>query len=92
MSKTIDSIQKVAVTTTAKDIDVNCRHFIIENLDDSATVYFKEKKYDNTAVTADNGFAIPPNTVLDMVFTAHTLSIKGSAGADVRLMYVMEEI
>mgnify|MGYP003292163477 CR=1 FL=1 len=88
MAHSIDSVEKIAVTTTAKDIAVNGRKFMIQNLASDQTVYFKEKK--GTAATAANGFCVPASTTLDQVLRAETLSIVGSGSADVRIIYFNE--
>jgi len=90
MAYRIDSIEKVSVTTTAKDIDINYRNFIIQNLTADAVVYIKEKADDDVTVTADNGFAIKTGN-FDKLLRAKKLSIKGTASADVRILYITEE-
>ena len=89
MALKIDSVEKVSVTTTAKDVAVNYRAFIIENCTAEKTVYFKEK--DGVAVTVDNGFELIGQKIFDKVLRAKTLSIKGSEACDVRILYVTEE-
>jgi len=91
MALKIDSVEKVAVTSTAKDIEINYRAFMIENLATDQVAYIKEKAEDNKACTASNGFAIPAGKVFDKVMRAKTLSIIGSGAADVRIMYVVED-
>lgn len=91
MALKIDSVEKVAVTTTAKDIDVNYRAFIIENLATDKVVYFKEKSEDGKACTANNGFAVPSGKVFDKVMRAKTLSVIGDGSADARILYVVED-
>ena len=44
MEKVIERIEKVKVGTTAKDIAADRRDFFLENVSESATVYFKEKR------------------------------------------------
>jgi len=91
MALKIDSIEKVSVTTTAKDIEVNYRAFMIENLTDGKIVYFKEKSEDGKACTANNGFAIPGVKIFDKVMRAKTLSVIGSDSCDARILYVVED-
>lgn len=63
--------------------------FLMQNLSDTATVYFREKDADGKDCTAQNGFALPPGAVQERVYTAHTLSLVASAaGADVRILLV----
>lgn len=91
MANRIDSVEKVAVTGTAKDISINYRAFLIENLSTDQTVYFKEKNEDEKACTTNNGFALPAGKIFDKVLRAKTLSVIGSGSADVRILYVMED-
>ena len=78
--------EKVSVGTTAKDVPVNYRSFLLENPDASVTVYFKEKE--GKAVTAATGFALLPGTVLPVTLTGKTLSVLGSGSGELRLLYL----
>ena len=82
----ISGCEKVSVGTTAKDVPVDYRSFILENPDSSVTVYFKEKE--GRAVTAATGFALPPGQVFPVVLTGKTLSVLGSGSGELRLLYV----
>ena len=77
----------VAVTTTAKDVPIGFQDFLMVNNSD-AVVYFREKTLDGKAVTEKTGFALQPHTATTYPMTANTLSIIGSAAADVRILFV----
>lgn len=62
----------ITATTTAQDVSIGYRDFIISNAG-SVGVYFKEK--DGVAVTSANGFFLPAGTVLQKCITADTLSV-----------------
>ena len=79
--------QKITLGTSAQSVKVNGLAFLIQNLSDSATVYFKEKSDDNVAVTTSNGFAVKAGNTLEHPLVAHELSIISSAAStDVRVM------
>ena len=89
MNYKIETVRALSVGTTAQDVNVNYRGFLMQNLSDTATVYFREKDADGKDCTAQNGFALPPGAVQERVYTAHTLSLVASAaGADVRILLV----
>ena len=89
MPKAIKEIKVVSVGTTATDVAVNSKAFIIANNHATQSLYFKEKAVDGVGCTTSNGFLLPANTVLDKVLTAETLSmIASGASTDVRIMYV----
>lgn len=91
MEKVIERIEKVKVGTTAKDIAADRRDFFLENVSESATVYFKEKSEDGKVCTAENGFALLPKTIFPRPLCAKTLSVIASAAdADLRVLYVGE--
>lgn len=77
----------VAVTTTAQDVDIQYRDFLIVNCGESV-VYFRDKDLDGKDVTAETGFAVMPKSALPYPMTASVLSIIGEGDADVRLLFV----
>lgn len=77
----------VDVTTTAKDVNIGFQDFLMANNSESV-VYFREKTLDGKAVTAKTGFALQPKSATPYPMTADTLSIIGSAAADVRILFV----
>ena len=87
MAKRITGDVTVSVTTTAQDVDIRFRDFLMVN-NSEATVYFREKAKDGKAVTAQTGYALPPKSQLPHAITADVLSIIGSAAADVRLLFI----
>lgn len=83
----IERVEKLTVGTTAQTVGVHGLAFLLQNLSDTATVYFKEKRDDNKAATASNGYAVGPGkeTVIPMV--AMDLSvISDAASTDVRVL------
>lgn len=81
--------EKVTVGTTAVNVEVNCRAFLIKNNSESATVYFREAR-DGKAATADTGFVLAAGESCPVPLCAHTLSLAASAEADVRMLYIGE--
>ena len=77
----------LSVTTTAQDVSIEFRDFLIVN-NSEATVYFREKEIGGQAVTSKTGFALQPKSMIPYPLTASTLSIIGSAAADVRILFV----
>lgn len=77
----------IAVTTTAQDVDIQFRDFLITNCGEY-TVYFRDKDLDGKDVTAETGFALLPKSALPYPMTASTLSIIGEGAADVRILFV----
>ena len=89
MTYRIDGVKTLTVGTTAQDVDVRCQSFLIENISESAVIYFKEKDNDSVACTASNGFALAAGGILDTPLCAGTLSVIASdEGADVRLLFL----
>ena len=81
--------EKVRVSAgAASSLDVNFGAFLIQNNSTNATVYFGEGS--ETAVTAENGFALVPGETLTLPLCCKTLSLVASAEADVRLLYLGE--
>ena len=89
MAFVIEKTEKLSVTTTAKDVNVGFRSFLLKNADESKALYFKEK--DKVAVTVDNGFMLGPGEMIPVALSAKTLSIKGEAALNAYIMYGREE-
>lgn len=86
MSLKIEKVEALTVGTTAQDVNVGYRSFLIAN-NSANSVYFKEKA--GAACTSANGFLVPKATVLQHVFTADVLSVIASgASSDVRILFV----
>ena len=89
--KQIENVLALTVGTATQTVDVGGLAFLMENLSESASVYFREKRDDGLTVTADNGFALGPGAVTQVPLTAVELSVIASAaGTDVRLMLLNE--
>ena len=87
----IEKVVKLTAGTSAQTVAVNGLAFLMENLSDSATVYFKEKRDDGADAAASNGFALGPGETLPLALTASELSVAASAaGTDVRLLILNE--
>ena len=87
MGYKIEKVVKVTAGTTASTVEVHGLACLIQNLSESATVYFKERRDDGKAATTSNGYALGPGkeTVIPMV--ALDLSIVASAAStDVRVL------
>ena len=78
----------VAVTGTAQDVAINGKAFMIQNLDSSNAVYFKEKTSDNVVCTTSNGIALATNTLFPFQLVAGTLSIIGAGNASVGITFL----
>lgn len=77
----------VSATTTAQDVKIKDRSFMIQvNEANTVFVYFKEKN--GVAATATNAFKITGGDILPQVFTASTLSIVSSESAKVIIQFV----
>lgn len=84
---TLGKTLAVSVTTAAQDVAVNGRSFIIQN--NSAAdviVYFKEKN--DVAATSTNAWKLIGGTAFPIPLNAYTLSIVGSANANVIIQYL----
>lgn len=91
MAFVIEKTEKLSLTTTAKEVDVACRSFLLKNADAEKALYFKECSADDTDVTVDNGFMLSPGEITPVVLSARTLSIKGAASLSAYIMYGREE-
>lgn len=88
----IEKVKALTVGTTAQTVAVNGLAFLMENLSDSATVYFKEKRADGKAATSSNGYALPAGKSTEFPMVAMDLSVVASvASTDVRVL-IMEEV
>ncbi len=87
MEYRIEKVKALELSTTESELELGCSGFLMVNLSKTATVYFKEKSYDGTAVTARSGFALLPGESTGVVLCARTLSLTASeAATDVRLL------
>lgn len=83
----IDKVVTLTLGTSAQTVKVNGLACLIQNLSDSATVYFKEKSEDGKAATSSNGFAIAAGKTLELPLVARELSVVSSAAStDVRVL------
>lgn len=76
----------VKTSTTAVDVLINGRSFLIQNPHASAVAYIKEKN--GVAATAANGWELPAGHVCPHRLSANTLSVVGSASGTVNIMLV----
>ena len=87
MFNKIEKIVKLTLGTTAQTVPVNGLCCLVQNLSDSAGVYFKEKRIDGAAATASNGWRLGPGEATAIPLTALELSLVASAAStDVRVM------
>ena len=88
----IEKVVTLTAGTTAKTVEVHGLACMIQNLSDSATVYFKEKRDDGKAATSSNGYALGPGKETQIPLVAMDLSIVASAAStDVRVL-ILEEV
>ncbi len=88
----IEKVVKLTAGTSAQTVAVNGLAFLMENLSDSATVYFKEKRDDGKAASSSNGYALGPGKSTDIPMVAMDLSVVASAAStDVRVL-ILEEV
>ena len=88
----IEKVVTMTAGTSAQTVAVNGLAFLMENLSESATVYFKEKRDDGKAVTASNGYALGPGKETTIPMVAMDLSVVASAAStDVRVL-ILEEV
>ncbi len=79
--------QKITLGTSAQSVKVNGLAFMLENLSESAVVYFKEKSEDGVSASSSNGFAVPAGKMIPQPLVAMELSVVSSAAnTDVRVM------
>ena len=69
------------VGTTAKDISLGYRAFLLRNTHATNSLHFREKTVDNTAVTSSNGFTLAAGECTPIVLRADKLSVLGSAAS-----------
>lgn len=82
----IKDVIVVTTSTTAQDVAINGRAFLIQNPHATAIAYVKEKN--GVAATSSNGWMLPAGYVCPHKLTAETLSIVGSATGTVNIMIV----
>lgn len=85
MEHKIVDVRAVSVGTTAQDIDIGFREFLLHNNSETATVFIRPKM-DGVAVTKDNGFPVEAGDRTELPMSAGVLSIVASATADVRIL------
>lgn len=87
----IERVEKLTVGTSASTVAVHGLACLIQNLSESAIVYFKEKRWDGKAATSSNGYALGPGKETQIPLVAMDLSIVSSAAStDVRIL-ILEE-
>ena len=87
MGYKIEKVVKLTAGTTAQTVEVHGLACMIQNLSDTATVYFKEKRDDGKAATASNGYAVGPGKETQIPLVAMDLSIvSDTASTDVRVL------
>jgi hypothetical protein len=87
----IEKVVKLSAGTSAQTVEVHGLACMIQNLSESATVYFKEKRDDGKAATSSNGYALGPGKETQIPLVAMDLSIVASdASTDVRVL-ILEE-
>lgn len=83
----IERVEKLTAGTTASTVEVHGLACLIQNLSESATVYFKERRDDGKAATSSNGYALGPGKETQIPLVAMDLSIVASAAStDVRVL------
>ena len=88
----IERVVALTAGTTAETVEVRGLAFLLQNLSESATVYFKEKRDDGAAATASNGYAVGPGKATEIPLVAMSLSvISDTASTDVRIL-ILEEV
>ena len=88
----IEKVVKLTAGTSAQTVEVRGMAFMLQNLSESATVYFKEKRDDGKNATASNGYAVGPGKETTIPMVAMDLSvISDTASTDVRVL-ILEEV
>ncbi len=89
--KQIEKVLCLTVGTTAQTVEIGGLAFLMENLSDSAGVYFKERRDDGEAAASGTGYCLGPGESLPLALTAVELSVVASAAdTDVRLLLLSE--
>ena len=89
--KQIENVLCLTVGTTAQTVEIRGLAFLMENLSESAGVYFKERRDDGEDVTSGTGYCLGPGESLPLALTAVELSVVASAAdTDVRLLLLSE--
>lgn len=86
----MEQTEKIEAGTAAKEVSTGFRAFLLKNMSDSATVYFRECYGDGLACTANNSFALGPGETTPVPLRAGKLSILATATAEARLLYIGE--
>lgn len=83
----IEKVLALTVGTSAETVNVSGLACLVQNLTEGATIYIKEMRYDNTAASASNGWAIGAGKSTEIPLVALDLSvISDTASTDVRVM------
>ena len=83
----IEKIEALTVGTSAQTVSLGGLACMVQNLTEGATVYIKEKRHDNVAASATNGWAIAAGKSTEIPLVALDLSIiSDTASTDVRVM------
>ncbi len=89
--KKIESVAVLKIGTTAQTVAVNGLAFLVQNNSDAAAVYFKEKRADGIAASAQNGYRLGPGASTAIPLTALELSVVADdADTDVRVLLLDE--
>lgn len=82
----VGEVKIVAATTTAQDVVIGNRSFIIQNAHAENIVYFKEKL--GVVATATNATILAAGSTFPFQLVAGTLSIVASANSNVVITYL----
>lgn len=89
--KKIDSIRVLTLGTNAETVRVSGLACLVQNNSESASVYLKECRGDDTPASPANGWRLAPGERTAVPFTALDLSLVASAeGTDVRVLLLDE--
>jgi hypothetical protein len=87
----IEKVKTLTLGTSAQTVDVGGRACMVQNLSESAVIYFKEKREDGKPVSASNGYAIGPGKEMQIPLVVMDLSlISDTASTDVRVLILQE--
>ncbi len=89
--KKIENVLVRRIGTTAQTLPVHGLSCLLQNNSESAAVYFKEKRADGKAATAENGYRLGPGAETAVPLTAMELSVVADAAdTDVRVLLLDE--
>lgn len=83
--RALREIETVSCTTTAQDVTLKGGRYVIQNTDDTNSVYLRSKTTtsfldDEITVTATNGMVIFPKETTTMDWCLNKISVLSSAG------------